>query len=61
MTNKTFSSDEFIQSSTRLVNDLNNYLDNDKPSPELVDAMKGLYSDLLGFSDKLENLEDGDT
>lgn len=57
MTTKSFNLDEFIEQSTELINRLNKYTENNTPSPELVDAMEGLYSDLSNFNNTLEEVE----
>ena len=57
MTNKTFNADEFIEQSTDVVQRIKDYTENNTASPELVDAIKGLYSDLAKFNNALENVE----
>lgn len=53
MTDKTFNPNEFIDQSTELINRLNKYTEDNIPHPELVDAIKGLYSDLSKFHSAL--------
>jgi hypothetical protein len=57
MTEKTFDPNKYIEQSTKLINDLGGYIENNKPSSELIDAMKGLYSDLSKFHSALEEVE----
>lgn len=57
MTDNTFNADEFIEQSTDIVNRIKNYTEYNTPSPELVDAIKGLYSELAKFNNALEGVE----
>ena len=57
MTAKTFNPDEFIEQSTDIVNRIKDYTENNTASPELIDAIKGLYSDLAKFNNALEEVE----
>ena len=57
MTEKTFDPNKYIEDSTKLINDFERYIENNKPSSELIDAMKGLYSDLSKFHSALEEVE----
>lgn len=56
MTAKTFKPDEFIEQSTDIVNRIKDYTENHTASPELVDAIKGLYSELSNFESKLDEV-----
>jgi hypothetical protein len=57
MTEKPFDPKKYIEQSTKLINDLGGYIENNKPSPELIDAVKGLYSDLSKIHNVLEEVE----
>lgn len=57
MTDKTFNPDEFIEQSTDIVQRIKDYTENNTASPELVDAIKGLYSDLSNFQSSLGKAE----
>lgn len=63
MTAKTFNADEFIEQSTNIVHRIKDYTENNTPSPELVDSIKELYSELSNFQSKLDEIivEDGET
>ena len=57
MTDKTFDPNEYIEQATDIVRRLEKYMENNTPSPELVDAAKELYSDLSKFYDMMKEVE----
>ena len=62
MTNKTFDPNKYIEQSTKVIEGIRKYketLDSDNPPPrdeKLVDSMKELYSELLVFQSKLDEV-----